>query len=146
MGTIQRTASALGCLILCALAPAVAQRGAPPPRDGAQPVEVRGTAFIGGIVFDDTTAAPLRRATVTARNVDVAGAASISTSRISVTDDAGRFGFANLPAVRFSLSVAKPAYITTAYGAKAPRGQGLVVALTEDQRITDLVVKMPRGA
>jgi len=142
-----QTIGAVALLVTCALVDTTAQRGAPPPRDGAS-VDVSGTGFIGGTVFEDsTTGAPLRRATVTLRNVDLVNAmTSLSTARISVTDDAGTFAFANLPAGRFSLVVSKPAYLTMGYGAKAPRGQGLTIALAEGQRVPDLVVRLPRGA
>jgi Carboxypeptidase regulatory-like domain len=119
-----------------------AQRGVPEPppaRDGQ--VAATGTSAIAGtVVTDDAARRPLRRATVAIRNIE------FSTARTTISDDAGRFAFADLPEGRFTLSVAKPAYVTTSYGATMPRGQGLAIALAAGQRVTDLVVRVPRGA
>src|SRR5699024_3482945 len=121
---------------------AYAQRGAvpaPPRADGAR-VEVGRGEITGTVVSDDQTPRPLRRATVSLRNFDT------STTSTYVTDDSGRFVFRNLPANHFGLSAAKPAYVTANYGAKAGRGQGLTIVLADGQRVSDITIRVPRGA
>src|SRR5262245_59665743 len=127
-----RSAAVLAVALMSAIAAVTAQRGAPlPVRDNARPVDMAGAASISGtIVEDNASAAPIKRATVTLRNVDAA------TSRITVTDDQGRYLFDELPAGHFTLSISKPAYVSTAYGARALRGQGLTIALTAGQHLT----------
>jgi hypothetical protein len=130
-------------LAALAAAGASAQRaGGPAPvvRDGQQAPE-SGTGLIGGVVVaDDGAAQPLRRATVSLRNVD------IGVSSLLLTDEAGRFAFGDLPGGRFTLSVQKPAYVSTPYGAKAPRSPGLTIALSDGEQIADLTIRMARGA
>jgi hypothetical protein len=65
---------------------------------------------------------------------------------MTVTDDAGRFRIANLPAANYSVSATKPGFVTTYYGGKRPgRGPGVPVALAEGQQVT-VAMKMMRGA
>jgi len=55
------------------------------------------------------------------------------TNVLAFTDDAGRFMFRNLPSGRYTLSLSRPGYVSTAYGATKP-GRGGVIAGT----LTDL--------
>lgn len=119
-------------------------RTAPPPaqapaRDAAK-VPATGSGVIRGvIVSDDNQAQPVRRALVSL-------AATGAVMRTLLTDDAGRFTFANLPAGRFTLSASKPAWLPGYYGSRRPgRGPGTTIALGDGQKVTaDL--RLQRGA
>jgi len=116
-------------------------------RDGApQPTARRGTAVLAGsIVSDEETPRPIRRATVTI--TEDGGQAS---GRTAVTDDAGHFVVAGLPAGRYRVTASKGAYLPAAFGATRSVRPGNVstgtpIALADGQRLTDLVVRMMRG-
>jgi uncharacterized protein (DUF2141 family) len=96
-------------------------------------------ASLSGVVVSET-GQPVRQAVVTA-----AGGA-LAQSQSVITDDAGRFSFAALPAGRFTLSAAKPAHVTNAYGARRPGGPGTPVTIAAGQRVTDVQIVLPRGA
>jgi hypothetical protein len=130
-------------LVLCPGGVTGAQRAGGPPavvRDGGRAPETGSGSISGVVLTDDAGAAPVRRATVTLRNTDS------SASTVAVTDAAGRFAFSDLPAGRFLVSAAKPAYVSIAYGARAPRSPGLAIALENGQRLADLTIRMARGA
>ena len=111
-----------------------------PPRD-AQAQPGAGTAVIAGIVTtDEQTPRPVRRALVT-----LSGGSSGNTQ--VVTDDGGRFAFAELRAGRYTLAAEKPAYVKSYYGSKRiARGPGTLLAIADGQRVTDVVIKLLRGA
>ncbi|HXT70654.1 MAG TPA: carboxypeptidase regulatory-like domain-containing protein [Vicinamibacterales bacterium] len=105
----------------------------------AQPVA--GTSLIGGVVVtDERTPQPARKVRVTLNSVDRG-----MPGRTTTTDDAGRFAFPNLPAGRFNLTASKPGYLPVNYGAKRPERAGTPVALSDGQRIADVVMKIVRG-
>jgi hypothetical protein len=114
---------------------------APPSRRDGQAVPETGTSVISGIVVSDEAGThPVRRAAVSTRNSD-SGAAFML-----MTDDAGRFEFRDLPAGRFVVSVTKPGYVATTYGASRPQTPGLTIALLDGERVSDLRIRLPRGA
>jgi hypothetical protein len=127
---------------LCLLPGAVIAALAQQTRDLAPTTAPRtGTAVIAGVIIsDDQTPAPLRRAIVKLSGDE------LSISRAAISDDDGRFTFASLPAGRYAMTASKPAFITTAYGAKRPGRPGITFAVTEGQHVTDIAVHMPRGA
>jgi len=126
-------------LLLAPLAP-IAQQIAP-TRDAGTITPATGTASIAGTVVDDEErAVPVRRAVVT-----VAGPGLVP-SRSAITDDDGRFAIERLPAGRFTISVSRASFITSIYGAKRPGKPGTPVAVAAGQRVTDLAVKLWRGA
>ena len=131
-------AAALGVVAFVAVLHA--QQTARPARDvDAQPTV--GAASIAGVVVnDEDKPQPVRRAIVT-----LAGD-GLRPNRGAVTDDEGRFRIDRLPAGTFALTVTKPSYITSAYGAKRPGRPGTAISLTDGATITDLVVKIWRGA
>jgi hypothetical protein len=98
---------------------------------------------------DETTSRPVRRAIVTLTNAAAAGGRGVpgpATGPTSVvTDDAGRFTFTGLPAGRFAISAAKPAFLNASYGAKRPGRPGTPIQLADGQRLTDLTIRMSRG-
>ena len=100
-----------------------------------------GTGRLAGrVVTMDAAAEPVRNAIVMLTESE------LSPPKSTVTDDAGRFVFANLPAGRFTITASKAAHITTAFGAKRPARPGTLVPLEAGQAITDLTVRLARGA
>src|SRR5262245_3097460 len=84
-----------------------------PVRDAAATQVRTGSGAMTGTVIDAGSGAPVRRVLVLA--IEQSGASSVG-GPASVTDDAGRFLFRNLPAGRYSITAAKPAYLPAAYG------------------------------
>jgi hypothetical protein len=108
-----------------------------PPRDAGTVAAPTGTGSISGVIKDETNH-PLRRATVT---VTHEGRLTLT----SITDDEGRFVFANLPTGRFTIGASKPAYPSASYGASRPNRLGAGILLAEGQQVTGLVLTLPRG-
>jgi carboxypeptidase family protein len=99
-----------------------------------------GTAVITGrVVTDDSVARPLGRAIVT-----VSGA-ELPASRSAVTDDAGRFTIANLPAGRLTIAAIKRGYVAGAYGAPRPGRPGTPVVLAPGQTFDATIRLAPAG-
>jgi protocatechuate 3,4-dioxygenase beta subunit len=116
------------------------QAQAPPARD-ARPGPPAGTGVISGVILSmDATPRPIRRATVS-----LAGAALLG-GRTVITDDTGRFVFTAVPAGRYTLQASKPAHIFAVYGAPRPGGSGTAITLADGQRMTDVTLKLARGA
>ncbi|MGE5833555.1 MAG: carboxypeptidase regulatory-like domain-containing protein [Acidobacteriota bacterium] len=116
-------------------------RATPQTRDRtAEPTT--GTGVISGVVVqDDGTNSPMRRARVTLRR------AESTAERAVMTDDSGRFSISGLPEGRYTLLAGKAAYLTAYYGStRAGRGPGSPIALSADQKVANLVLKMARGA
>ena len=109
-------------------------------RDNVTPPTGAG-AIAGVIVSDDAKAGPVRRVMVTLSSGD------LRTPRMTVSDDEGRFAFANLPAGNFTLSARRTAYVPAFYGATTQgRGPGVPIALLSDQKITDIRLKLLHGS
>jgi hypothetical protein len=99
-----------------------------------------GTGSIAGIVVTtDARPVPVRRATIVLRYTER------GSSRTAVSDDEGRFVVDSLPAGRFTISVSKPAFVTTNYGAGRPGGLPLPIALVDGQRMSGLSIPLMRG-
>ena len=106
-------------------------------RDNSQPR--RGTAHITGvIVSNDTPSLPIRRAIVTLSG-DLPGGRSV------VSDDEGRFAFAQLPSGRFTITATKPAYLPAVYGTNRPGRPGTAISIADGQNQT-ITIQMARGA
>ena len=117
---------------------AIAQ--AQPVRDAIVQPTV-GTASISGqVVNDEEQPKPVRRAIVTLTGSD------LRPSRGAITDDEGRFAFANLPPGRVTLTVTRASFITSVSGAKRPGRPGTAIAVAAGEAVTGLVVKAWRGA
>jgi uncharacterized protein (DUF2141 family) len=112
-----------------------------PVRDAAPRPSV-GTAILAGtVVTDDPNGRPLRRVTLTLN----AASSGPTVSRMTTTDDQGRFAFTRLPAGNYTaLRASKAGFVTAAYGQKRVGGLGIPLALTEGQRLT-VAMKMLRG-
>jgi hypothetical protein len=112
---------------------------------GQQPRDVRptiklGTAVLAGVVVtDETPSRPLRRAGVSVLGTDD------PQVRLTTTDDSGRFVMPALPPGRYLVTVTKPPYVDTVYGARLPGRPGTQIALKEGEKRSDLVVRMIRG-
>ena len=109
-----------------------------PVRDGGVRPDTTGTAAIAGVVIaTDAAKTPIRRVTVTLNGGDV-------TNVLAVTDDAGRFTFRNLPSGRYTLSLSRPGYVSTAFGATKPGRAGVPIPLGEGEQFT-ATIPMLRG-
>lgn len=98
-------------------------------------------ASLAGVVIDDQEPGkPVRRSIVSVYG------AHPDISRSTLTDDLGHFSISRLPAGRYTLTVARASYITSAYGAKRPGRMGTAVVLGEGEQRTGLVLTLWRGA
>jgi hypothetical protein len=127
--------SAIGLVVALMLAAPVQSRTV---RDTSFQATI-GTGSLSGIVVDDEDR-PVRRAVVTLTGDQ------LRPSRGAITDDEGRFTLTGLPAGRFTLTVARGAYVSSAYGAKRPGRPGTGIVLSAGQAVTDLSVRLWRGA
>ena len=129
-----------GLMLLLAPLTPIAQQTVP-TREAPTVTPTTGTASIAGTVVDDEErAVPVRRAVVT-----IAGPGLVP-GRSAITDDDGRFAIERLPAGRFIISVSRASFITSIYGAKRPGKPGTPVVVATGQRVTDLAVRLWRGA
>jgi uncharacterized protein (DUF2141 family) len=91
------------------------------------------------VVSTDAPPQPVRRAIVMLTGGVIP--ANLST----VADEQGRFRFVDLPPGRYTVSVSKAAYLSTAYGASRPGRQGTSIALAVGQKV-DIRVVLAKGA
>ena len=118
--------------LVTALAPAGAQQAKPSPATG--------TSVVSGVVVSSADSAqPVRRAIV-----KLSGRGELSRS--AVTDDDGRFAIGFLPGGTYTLTVSKPAWLTTTFGAAAPGRGGTPLVLREGETIANLRIPLTRGA
>ena len=125
-------ASCLLTLLTPALPLAAQVRDAAPQSTGTG-------AIAGTVVTDGEPARPVRRAIVTLNSSDPL------VARTTITDDAGRFAFASLPASRYSIGATKRGWVTASYGAKAIGRPGRTLSLAAGERAT-ATLRMARGA
>ena len=102
--------------------------------------QVDGTAVISGqVLSDDNPARPVRLAKVELSS-------SALRRQLMVTSDVeGRFVFPRLPAGRFTLTVSKPGYLSSVYGAKRPGGAGVPIVVATGEQVP-VAVTIVRGA
>jgi len=109
----------------------------------AQPASPVGTASIAGrVIADDASAQPLRRARVLVQPTP----AQPQVGWTATTDDNGRYVVQGLPAGRYAITASKPAWMSGAYGARRPGRAGTPVALAAGQQLSNVDVRLPRGA
>jgi hypothetical protein len=125
---------ARSCLTGCAVLSLAAQT----PREGPPP-RLAGSGVIAGVVTDEVAKRPVRRVTVTLNGGDI-------TNLLGITDDAGRFEFRGLPSGRYTLTAARPGYVTTSFGATRPGRAGTAVALADGQRLANITMRIIRGS
>jgi hypothetical protein len=128
--------AAVALLILSSLAAPSAN--AQPARDARH--RAIGTGVVAGVVVsDEPEPRPVRHARV------VCSAGELTHALTAVSDDGGRFSCAGLPAGRYTVTVTREGWVTTAYGATRPLQPGTAVPLGDGER-ADVVVRMLRGA
>ena len=131
------TLASLALACACAITVAAGQTQAP-PRDTPVPAPVpSGTGGISGIVRDEA-GRPLRRAMV-------AISGDMRLQRSAMTDDEGRFVFADLPSGRFTVTASKPAYPSASYGALRPNRPGAGVFVDDGEQVSDIAITLARG-
>ncbi len=104
----------------------------------AQDRPATGTGHLEGRV-ELTRGGPVRRATVTLGG-------DLPHHRSTITGDDGAFTFESLPPGRFTLTAARPGFITSSYGARIPGGPGTRVSVTAGQRLANVVIRIAPGA
>jgi hypothetical protein len=105
----------------------------------AQPAPPATGTLTGVVLTDSATPVPVRRATVRLSGTG-------GTARLVGTDDQGKFVFEGLPAGSFTLSAAKPGYVTTFHGSTRPgTGPGVLVAV-QPGRVTEVTLRILPGA
>ena len=114
-----------------------------PARDaGATAIETSSSAtatLAGTITSADAQPQPLPAAVIEIYSATTGGLKT-------VTDDEGKFAFPALAPESYTLTVTKPAYLKTEFGATRIGGAGTPITLAAGQRLTDVVVKVPRGS
>ena len=109
------------------------------------------TGMSGMVLTSDEPSRPVRQAIVTLTRVDGNGTATWSERRIgdspaTLTNDEGRFTFSPIPSGRYRVSVTKPAFLTAEFGAPRPGEPGTAVAVTDGAIVTDVSIRLVRGA
>ena len=112
-----------------------------PARDTRAPEPVGLGSVSGTISIDDGAQRPARLARVRLN------ALSGGLERLALTDEAGRYTIAGLPAGDYTLTLTKPSCLTMYYGARRPvLGPGSVIKVTAGQKVTDINVTILKGA
>src|SRR4051794_38669412 len=94
-----------------------------PPRD-TRPAAENGRAAIHGRVVAGDTGQPLSRARIT---VSAPELREQGGRRTTSTNRDGRYELNNLPAGRYSVSVARSGFLTLRYGQRRPLEQGKIL-------------------
>jgi carboxypeptidase family protein len=122
-------------MIAAALALAASALAQAPARD-APPAS--GTAVVRGrVLADGATPRPLSRVEVHAI------AAPLKINRGAMTDADGRYEIADLPAGRYTISLARANYVRASYGQRRPLGPGAPIDVANGQtvRLDDVVLQ-----
>jgi protocatechuate 3,4-dioxygenase beta subunit len=98
-----------------------------------------GKGSISGVVAVAGTGQPARRARVNL------SATEMGRSRSTVTDESGRFAFAQLPEGRYTMSASKQGYIGGSYGQRIPGRAGTPIQLADGQQMR-LQLQIWRGS
>lgn len=145
----RRFADQIGAVFAVAAAAAVLSAQTAPPnrppaptRDTPAQIQAQAAAATGrisGRVIASDTGRPIRRARV-GLTVNSPG------NQIVLTDDNGRFSFADLPAGRYTVSASRPGFVTLSYGQRRPLQPGTPIQLAEAQQLTNIDISLPRGS
>lgn len=111
-----------------------------PRRDAPSALGVGSAAISGIVVSSNDSRTPIRRATLALTR------SGANESRLTATDDAGRFLFDRLPAGTYLLAVSKGAYVSTSYGSPRSGLPGNPIPLTDGQRFITEPIELLRGA
>ena len=139
-------------------APAWAQVRPPQPAQPAGAAEPAGPppkGFILGQVVDAVSGRPVSGATVTLQGADAAIAGPVAIDEATflaglnapgpgqvITDSEGRFLFRSLGKGSYGLNARAGGYAPGSYGQRRPAGPSRRVALEEDQRLSDVTVRL----
>jgi hypothetical protein len=107
-------------------------------RPGDEPP--RGSAVLRGFVVAADTGAPIRRAQVRV------GAPEAQETRITTTDEQGRFELKELVGGRYTVTASKGGFVTLQYGQRRPGERGTPVDLPAGQTIDKVTIGLPRGS
>ena len=111
-----------------------------PPRDPtATTAPATGTGRLRGRVLQAGSSTPIRLAQVT-----LSGDQNVR--RMVTTDGEGRYEFTDLPAGVFTVSVAKPGFLTLQYGQRRPFETGRPVTLAAAQALGQIDLALPRAS
>jgi hypothetical protein len=124
-------------VLLALTIPAAAQIVVP---TGAAPPGPR-TGMMVGQVVDATTGAPVGEAVVRLSMPKYFNNPTTPAGRV-MTDDEGRFFFADLPAGDYYLNAAKAGYAPGIYGQRQASGQNGLLSLGEGERLTDVKLRV----
>jgi len=100
----------------------------------------RGTAALRGYVVAADTGAPIRRAQVRI------SAPEAQDTRITTTDEQGRFEVKELVGGRYTVTASKGGFVTLQYGQRRPGERGTPVDLPAGQTLEKLAIALPRGS
>jgi large repetitive protein len=103
-------------------------------------VQAPQTEISGTVVMASAPQTPIGRVLVT-----ISGP-GIKSNRTVITDDQGRFVFADLPSGAFTIVAARPPYVSTTFGAKRPGRPGTPITVAAGQRVTGVTIPLARGA
>ena len=137
--------SVIGATLLVAAAIAAGsaqQTPQQPARDtSARPAAATATPAgrLSGRVLAGDTGRPVNRARV------FITAAELPGGRAMLTDDEGAFGFADLPAGRYTINASKTGFITLSYGQRRPLQAGTPLQLLDGQQLKGIDFQLPRG-
>jgi hypothetical protein len=148
---LPRTRRPIALAVVAALALAVAAAGRPVATAAQnQPGGARASAPSGLIAgrIVDPAGAPVAAAVVAISRPAPASAprASAAQPQRVLTDDEGRFFFANLAAGQYTLTASKPGWLGGAFGRKRPDGQSVPFELGEGERRADVTITIWRAA
>jgi hypothetical protein len=94
----------------------------------------------GTVVMAGAPQMPIGRVLVTVSS------SALKSSRTVITDDQGRFMFAELPSGTFMIAAARPPYVKTTFGAKRPGRSGTPITVAAGQRVIGVTIPLARGA
>ena len=138
---LQRTGLLVVAASLLMLGPVGAQQ--PPIRDTpAQQQELSSTSNgrISGRVTAADTGRPISRARVMIRAPEVRGGRGV------LTDENGIFDMSGLPAGRYSVTASKLGFVDLSYGQRRPLLPGTPLQLGDDEHLTGIQFRLPRGS
>ena len=100
----------------------------------------RGTAVLRGHVVAADTGAPIRRAQVRV------SAPEAQDTRMTTTDEQGRFELKELVGGRYTVTASKGGFVSLQYGQRRPSERGTPVDLPAGQTLEKVVIGLPRGS
>ena len=98
-----------------------------------------GTAMIRGRILAADNGRPLRRARITLTAPELG-----TENRTTSTNPDGRYEIKDLPAGRYSMTVARSGYLTLRYGQRRPLEQGKPLQISDKQLVDSVDFSLPR--